>query len=577
MCDYLMVASIDFGTAYSGYAFSLTTDFKRDPLIIYSNQTWNAGNAQLMSLKTPTCILLDKNRNVKSFGFEAESDYSQLEEEDNENQEDYYFFHRFKMILYDNENLEQQRLKDVTGKTLAALEVFSKFIKALKDHLLTQIIEKGKTIEPHEIRWVLTVPTIWTDASKQFMRECAHQAGIDDEKLVIALEPEAASIFCQYQEDKRASNERSLLNRTGQKYMIIDLGGGTADITIHETLTKSDDKFPLLKELHHAIGDDCGGTQVDNAFMEVLGEILGQKLIKLMKKKQPSAYLELLREFETVKRREIANKNNLRIPLVTINELIEELEEDNIDDKIKVSKYKTKIKRNRETFCIDAELMKSFFGPTIDRIVSLVKDTSKIKAIRDVSLFLLVGGFSECKYVVHALKEALPNKTFIVPEEAGLSVLKGAVIFGHKTSIIGSRFMIYSYGTKVFEPFDPELHEISRKKKAGGRYICTKIFDFIVRKNESVPVGTTIKREYVTDDLQQNFMDLDLYKSDSGLTKYIDEEGCYRVCKATIDIPDPSDEQRTVEVEYYFGDTEIRMTAVERDSGKSCKTFWKFI
>ncbi|XP_052099751.1 heat shock 70 kDa protein 12B-like isoform X9 [Mytilus californianus] len=224
MCDYLMVASIDFGTAYSGYAFSLTTDFKRDPLIIYSNQTWNAGNAQLMSLKTPTCILLDKNRNVKSFGFEAESDYSQLEEEDNENQEDYYFFHRFKMILYDNENLEQQRLKDVTGKTLAALEVFSKFIKALKDHLLTQIIEKGKTIEPHEIRWVLTVPTIWTDASKQFMRECAHQAGIDDEKLVIALEPEAASIFCQYQEDKRASNERSLLNRTGQKYMIIDLG-----------------------------------------------------------------------------------------------------------------------------------------------------------------------------------------------------------------------------------------------------------------------------------------------------------------------------------------------------------------
>ena len=73
------------------------------------------------------------------------------------------------------QNLKHQRLEDVTGKTVVASEVFSKFIKALKDHLLTHFDETGKAIEPHEIRWVLTVPTIWTDASKQFMRECAHQ------------------------------------------------------------------------------------------------------------------------------------------------------------------------------------------------------------------------------------------------------------------------------------------------------------------------------------------------------------------------------------------------------------------
>lgn len=36
-------------------------------------------------------------------------------------------------------------------------------------------------------------------------------------------------------------------------------------MTIHKRLTKSDDKFPLLKELHHAIVDKCGGTQVDGS------------------------------------------------------------------------------------------------------------------------------------------------------------------------------------------------------------------------------------------------------------------------------------------------------------------------
>ena len=30
--NYLLVAAIDFGTAYSGYAFSRVDDFKKDPL-----------------------------------------------------------------------------------------------------------------------------------------------------------------------------------------------------------------------------------------------------------------------------------------------------------------------------------------------------------------------------------------------------------------------------------------------------------------------------------------------------------------------------------------------------------------
>ena len=30
--DFLLVAAIDFGTAYSGYAFSYRTEFSKDPL-----------------------------------------------------------------------------------------------------------------------------------------------------------------------------------------------------------------------------------------------------------------------------------------------------------------------------------------------------------------------------------------------------------------------------------------------------------------------------------------------------------------------------------------------------------------
>jgi hypothetical protein len=34
--------------------------------------------------------------------------------------------------------------------------------------------ERGFEIEPKDIRWVLTVPAIWSEAAKQFMRKSAN-------------------------------------------------------------------------------------------------------------------------------------------------------------------------------------------------------------------------------------------------------------------------------------------------------------------------------------------------------------------------------------------------------------------
>lgn len=100
MTSALMVVAIDFGTSYSGYAFSTRNDFQRDPLKIHANQAWNSGKKQLLSLKTPTCLLLDKKREIVSFGYEAEDAYAELVLDDKHH--DYYFFERFKMKLFQN-------------------------------------------------------------------------------------------------------------------------------------------------------------------------------------------------------------------------------------------------------------------------------------------------------------------------------------------------------------------------------------------------------------------------------------------------------------------------------------------
>lgn len=97
---YMLVAALDFGTTYSGYAFSLKHTHEKDPLKIHSNQAWNAGGKQLMSLKTPTCLLLDNDKKFVSFGYEAENEYANIAM-DNE-QSKYYYFYRFKMNLHNN-------------------------------------------------------------------------------------------------------------------------------------------------------------------------------------------------------------------------------------------------------------------------------------------------------------------------------------------------------------------------------------------------------------------------------------------------------------------------------------------
>ena len=53
------------------------------------------------------------------------------------------------------------------------MKVFSLSIEYLKEHCLKTINDKGFLPKPENIKFVLTVPAIWNDISKQFMRNAA--------------------------------------------------------------------------------------------------------------------------------------------------------------------------------------------------------------------------------------------------------------------------------------------------------------------------------------------------------------------------------------------------------------------
>lgn len=87
----LLVAAIDFGTTYSGYAYS----WKHEWTEIKTNK-WAGGSG--LSYKTPSVLLLNEDKSFNSFGYDAEKKYSSLVENGTTCKK-YFYFHRFKMIL----------------------------------------------------------------------------------------------------------------------------------------------------------------------------------------------------------------------------------------------------------------------------------------------------------------------------------------------------------------------------------------------------------------------------------------------------------------------------------------------
>ena len=93
----MLVGAIDFGTTYSGWAFSFLHEFETDPKKASFKQ-WHSGSGTLVTEKAPTCLLIKSDgKTLEAFGYDAENMYRELA--DKNEHENYYYFRRFKMIL----------------------------------------------------------------------------------------------------------------------------------------------------------------------------------------------------------------------------------------------------------------------------------------------------------------------------------------------------------------------------------------------------------------------------------------------------------------------------------------------
>ncbi|KAK3602828.1 hypothetical protein CHS0354_026380 [Potamilus streckersoni] len=560
----LLVAALDFGTTYSGYAFVFRHE---DHTKIMANTVWSGGS--LMSLKCPTCVLFDQKKQFHSFGYEAEDKYSELALD--EEHEKWHYFRRFKMTLHNKQIKRDVEIHDDKGLTMPAKKVFGSAIKFLKTHLLGTLKNRGTEIAEKDIHWILTVPAIWSDAAKQFMREAAvSEAEIDSGSLTIALEPEAASLYCQLLPSDKLSGQGRL---TAAKYMILDLGGGTADITVHEKQTDGS-----LRELHEPTGGAWGGTKVDEAFHQMLIKIIGAKTFKTFCDKNKADHVDLLRELETKKRTispETIGKVTIKIP-VSLTNTYEKQSGETIADTLKETPFKDNIIWAADKVRIEANLFKSLFKECTDGVTQCVRELLQKPEVKDVDTFLMVGGFSESPMMQAAIKEAFPKATVIIPAEAGLVVLKGAVVFGREPLKISSRIAKYTYGINISPPFDTTIHPQEKRVAVGGKERCKDVFKKYIQKGESIKIGEKRSGKHVSLKADQKEMLLKIYASAAKDPKFITDPGCEYMGRLVVKLPEEQDIFK-VNVDMMFGQTEFLVEAEEESSRRKFTSYFDFL
>lgn len=310
----------------------------------------------------------------------------------------------------------------------------------------------------------------------------------------------------------------------------------------------------------------------------MMAKIIGAPLFNEIKHEEPEIYLDLIREFETVKRSYTSSKTgkvNMAIPYVTMDELCKTHLGETFVSALSTSKYANDISVRYDKLRIAASFFKTLFSETITNIIKLITEILKQKDVLDVSHLLLVGGFSECTLIQEAVRKEFPSYKVLVPEESGLAVLRGAVLFGHNPAYIASRKSRCTYGIAVDSIFDPSIHDSKHSTIVDGVRRCKNAFDIIMQKGKSASIGTVVKNIYVSK-INRDEINFRIFTTDQYNPVYIDDEGCDLLGKAVIDIADASKEH-DLEVEITFGNTEIGLKAVDIDSGNQCVANFRLI
>ncbi|CAG8502027.1 5999_t:CDS:2, partial [Scutellospora calospora] len=524
--DIRVVAAIDFGTTYSGFAYA----HKQDPNEIYVNTDWQEYEGRT---KTPTALQYNDNMKLENWGYPALIEKPKRRGNKNQNK---HPVELFKLHLGDlGKNNKKPKLPTGLSYQTAITDYLTEITKSLKRTLLN--------------RWPLLdfdnqIPAEFGAAAIATMRDCAHKAGLIQQKdtpnLLFTTEPEAAAVHCM-----NTLKQHDL--GVGDTFMVVDCGGGTVDLTTRKLL--ADNK---LSEITEREGDFCGGSYVDQEFLKYLGRKVGTSAIELVKQNHYGQLQFMVQEF----------CRRVKIPFTGETKNFKPYELD-LEDVCPVLKQYVKGQANNDmeeaewVVTIEFDDVKAMFDPVVGRIIRLIHRQLD-KSEEDCSVMFLVGGFSESRYLQSRVRNEFDRivKNIPVPPNPIAAIVKGAVQFGLKQEVIADRVLKWTYGTRIARDWTPD----DPPERKNGKHII--IFERLGKKGDRVAVDEKVIRIFAPTSVIQEHACLDLYVTSKDNAEYCDEYNVNLLDHFNFQVPITGEEIRPILYVMKFGMVEIQTTAI---------------
>ena len=340
------------------------------------------------------------------------------------------------------------------------------------------------------------------------------------DKLSLALEPEAAAIYCHnITAEQIAPYCDSIPPFTSNSFLVVDIGGGTVDISAYQISGFPEQHIEVLLT---PTGNDCGGAMVNQKFAEFLGELVDDTTFsqyidtgdELLKATHTARLNELIGDtFERQKR--IFGKKGGKGKKVSIRlpfSFIEHYQ----------SKLRAGIKKLNdsqiELIGIDLRIaytrMEEFYQPAVKGLLKCI--TKALQSLdKEIETIYIVGGFGGCQYIYNAITKEFGNKyRYITPTEHDFAVVHGAVLFRQNPNFVHARRADATYGVRVSIPFQEGIHKEEYKWfNEKGEAQCENIFSMFVEKGDIVSTHEILVTEYASSIFHQQWMHIDIYSS----------------------------------------------------------------
>lgn len=205
----------------------------------------------------------------------------------------------------------------------------------------------------------------------------------------------------------------------------------------------------ILKEKQELNPEISCNDLVDRGFLEILNILFGEPVMKKVQKEKPSTYQSLFKRFQELKYSATPSSSHrmmLSFPFKTIMGLMEKSSREEFKKSVTLQgKYNGTLTVLDDCLMMDAGVVISCFSQINTKLVNFIKSVCSEYAYAhtDVENVVLFGDLAESNIIQTAVENAFPLKTVVVPQEASLASLKGAVLCGHDPVIIGNELNRY--------------------------------------------------------------------------------------------------------------------------------------